>query len=140
MKVKIKLDEGAVLPVYSKEGDAGMDLTAISMDRRDQFIQYKTGVHVEIPQGYFGLVRPRSSVSNTDLIFNTSGIIDSGYRGDLMVRFKVKHVEGRVADIYNVGDRVCQLIILPYPAIEWEQVEELEESVRGEGGHGSTGI
>jgi dUTP pyrophosphatase len=139
MKVKIKLDPGAVLPVYAKPGDAGMDLTAISVNRAGKYIQYKTGVHVEIPEGYFGLIRPRSSVSTKDLMFATSGIIDSGYRGDLMVRFKIKHEPNAVAEIYEVGDKVCQLMILPYPLIEWEEVDELSDTERGEGGHGSTG-
>lgn len=139
MTIKIKLGEGAVLPQYSKEGDACMDLVATDISRAKQHIQYKTGIYVEIPQGYFGLIRPRSSVSNTDLIFNTSGVVDSGYRGELMVRFKVKPAENRVADIYEVGDKVAQFMILPYPTIEWEQVDELSESQRGEGGHGSTG-
>lgn len=139
MTVKIKLGEGAQLPQYSKDGDACMDLVATERNRSSQYVQYKTGVYVEIPQGYFGLIRPRSSVSNTDLIFNTSGIIDSGYRGELMVRFKVKAQENKIGDIYEVGDKVAQFMILPYPIIEWEQVEELSETQRGEGGHGSTG-
>lgn len=141
MKISFKkLDPKAVMPGYSKPGDAGMDLTAISKNLTNNprfgYIEYGTGLAVEIPAGYVGLLFPRSSVSTTGLILaNSVGVIDSGYRGEIKFRYKwIKDT----AD-YNVGDRVGQLIILPYPTIEPEEVQELNSSERGEGNFGSSG-
>lgn len=139
MKIKIrKLSENSVIPAYAKSGDAGMDLTAISkvvVNEKDYgYISYGFGLAIEIPEGFFGLIRPRSSVSKTGLIEATSGIIDSGYRGELSFRYKV--VPG--SKEYEVGERVAQLLILPYPEIEFEEVNTLSETDRGEGGFGST--
>jgi dUTP pyrophosphatase len=140
MIVKIKkLDNNAVVPKYSKTGDAGLDLTAISVEI-DNFgnIVYGTGLAFEIPEGYVGLLFPRSSNSKTNLyLTNHVGVVDSGYRGEVM--FKYKKTEELAANIYHVGDRVGQLIIIPYPQIEFEEVEELSETERGTGGYGSTG-
>lgn len=141
MKVKIqKLNKEAVIPNYSKAGDAGLDLTAISkevIDKEDHgYISYGTGLAVEIPERFVGLIFPRSSLSNTGLILsNHVGVIDSGYRGEITARFK--HIPG--TKDYNIGDRIAQLIILPYPNVEFEEVEELSTTERGIGGHGSTG-
>lgn len=141
MKVRFKkLNENAVVPAYSKPGDAGLDLTATSKELTNNpqygFLEYGTGLAVEIPEGHVGLIFPRSSISNTGLILSNSvGVIDSGYRGE--IKFRFKHIPG-TAD-YNVGDRVGQLIILPYPSIETEEATELNSSERGEGGFGSSG-
>lgn len=139
MKVKIKkLHENAVIPVRAKEGDAGMDLTAISEEWNEEstMVTYDTGLAIEIPKGYVGLVFPRSSLSKTSLILSNSvGVIDSGYRGSITLKFRYPE-EGLV---YEVGDRVGQIIILPYPAIEFEETDELSSSDRGKGGYGSTG-
>lgn len=136
VQVRIKkLSDTAVIPSYAKDGDAAMDLTATSYTRQDNYLQYGTGLAIEIPKGYLGIILPRSSVSNTGLLFNTSGLVDSGYRGELSVRFKRLPNQPR----YHVGDRVGQLFIIPYPKVEWEEVTELSSSERGEGGHGSTG-
>ena len=140
MKVKIKkLLPNAVIPKYAKQGDAGLDLTATSVSVTEEvgygYIEYGTGLAVEIPEGYVGLVFPRSSVSVTGLILaNAVGVIDSGYRGEIKCRFKwIKNTNK-----YIVGDRVAQLLILPYPAIEFEETEELSKTERSEGGFGST--
>lgn len=141
MKVRFKkLNENAVVPAYSKPGDAGLDLTATSKELTNNpqygFLEYGTGLAVEIPEGHVGLIFPRSSISDTGLILSNSvGVIDSGYRGE--IKFRFKHIPG-TAD-YNVGDRVGQLIILPYPSIETEEATELNSSERGEGGFGSSG-
>lgn len=139
MKVKIKkLHSDAVIPKYSKPGDAGLDLTATSEEwNEDQtMVTYGTGLSVEIPEGHVGLLFPRSSICKTELILSNSvGVIDSGYRGEIMCKFRYPE-EGMV---YDKGDRVCQLVIMPYPQIEFEEVEELEETERGAGGYGSTG-
>lgn len=135
MEIKIQLlSKNSVIPSYSKEGDACMDLTAISINETNKHIEYDFGLALEIPEGYFGYIRPRSSISNTDLTFKTSGIIDSGYRGSLKARFQKNG-----NDIPKIGDRVAQLMILPYPPIEFKVVEKLSESQRGHNGHGSSG-
>ena len=141
MEVKIKkLVEGAIIPKYAKIGDAGMDLTATSKwYDDDNNVCYGTGIAMEIPKGYVGLVFPRSSNAKQDLILSNSvGVIDSGYRGEITFKFKL--VDDRhLAKDYNVGDRVGQIIIMPYPKIEFVEVSELSETDRGNGGYGSSG-
>jgi dUTP pyrophosphatase len=141
MQVRVKrLHIDAKIPAYSKPGDAGLDLTAISMSRdKHDNITYGTGLAIEIPQGYVGLIYPRSSNSKTDLyLTNHVGVIDSGYRGEIM--FKYRPINGILnAKIYHVGDRVGQLIIMPYPQIELVESDELTDSARGDAGFGSTG-
>lgn len=141
MKVKIKkLVPEAIIPQYSKPGDAGMDLVATYIKVEDHhnygYYEYGTGLSVEIPEGYVGLVFPRSSISNTGMLLtNSVGVIDSGYRGEIRARFK--YVSGTKS--YEVGDKIAQLIIIPYPSIEFEEVEDLSQTDRGDGGFGSTG-
>jgi dUTP pyrophosphatase len=128
MKVKIKKisDEG-IIPSYSKVGDAGLDLTATSMQISGYLITYKTGLSIEIPEGYVGLLFPRSSICKYDLqLTNSVGVIDSGYRGEIMLKFAVLEDIQR-ANIYSIGDRIGQLIILPYPQIELEPNLGLDE-------------
>ena len=139
MQVNIKrLSENAVLPTYGKPGDAGMDLTCISEEwaEDNSMVTYDTGIAMEIPEGYVGLVFPRSSVSKTSLILSNSvGVIDSGYRGSIMFKFRYPE-EGMV---YEIGERIGQIIIVPYPQITFNEVQELSSTARGEGGYGSTG-
>lgn len=173
MKVKIKrLSEKAVIPTYSKEGDAGLDLVATSKEYdKNGNVVFGTSLAFEIPKGYVGLLFPRSSNSKKDLLLSNSvGVIDSGYRGEVMMKFKKQINNERsvlntiiavqqMAEIkndfkqlglldgddveefaeYQIGDRIGQLIIMPYPTIEFEEVEELSETERGSGGYGSTG-
>ena len=140
MKVKIKkLNENAVIPSYLKNGDAGMDLTAVSKgyDIECDTFNYGTGLAIEIPFGYVGLLFPRSSISKKDLsLSNAVGVIDSGYRGEII--FKFTEI-GDSLKYYALGDRIGQLIILPYPQIQFQEVDELSETERGIGGYGSTG-
>lgn len=144
MEVKLKkLVEEAVIPAYAKPGDAGMDLTATSVEfdaSTDNYI-YHTGIAIEIPEGYVGLVFPRSSNRKTNAYMtNHVGVIDSGYRGEIMLTYKNRNANNTFADKpYSAGDRVGQIIILPYPQILFVEVTELSETERGEGGHGSTG-
>lgn len=139
MKVKIKkLHPDAVIPKYAKEGDAGMDLVAVSIKNESGILVYDTGLSFEIPYGYVGLLFPRSSISKTSLnLTNSVGVIDSGYRGSVMFKFNQDYQFPE--PIYQRGDRIGQLIIMPYPQIEFEEVEELSETERGSGGYGSTG-
>ena len=141
MKVKIKkLHTNAVIPKYAKPGDAGMDLTAVSVDFSDwNYLTYHTGLAIEIPEGYVGLLFPRSSVYKTgQQLSNSVGVIDSGYRGEIMMKF-TRDLESE-ENAYKPGDRIGQIMILPYPQVEFQEVEEIEKSDRGEGGFGSTGI
>lgn len=141
MNIKIKkLHEQAVIPSYSKEGDCGLDLTAITVSTIDKsrfgYIEYDTGLAIEIPEGYVGLIYPRSSLSNTGLILaNHVGVIDQNYRGSIKCRFKAVPN----TDIYSVGDRIAQLIIQPCPKIEFEVVDELSDTNRNDLGFGSSG-
>ena len=153
MKVKIKkLNPLAQIPSYAKAGDAGMDVVAteILKDTPDQ-ITYGMGIALEIPEGFVGLVFPRSSIRKTGLqLSNSVGVIDSGYRGELQATFnklfggeamydemKVKEIQPN--DFYKVGDRVAQIMIIPHPDIQFEEANELSDTERGEGGFGSTG-
>ena len=144
MKVRIKkLNPNAVIPTYAKPGDAGMDLTAVDITVTPSYISYKTGLAFEIPDGFVGLLFPRSSNCKKQLLLtNSVGVLDSGYRGEVEFRYKLAGngvlPEGDL-DIYNVGDKIGQIIIMPYPQIEFEEVEELSETERGEGGFGSSG-
>ena len=171
MKVKIKkLHPNAVIPQYAKPGDAGMDLTAVSVEVDDYGnVSYGTGLAFEIPKGYVGLVFPRSSNCKKGVILSNSvGVIDSGYRGEVHMKFRPNYNRAErvmtedilrslgiyddyldedwyeldstdIPTTYKVGDRIGQIIILPYPHIEFEEVEELSETERGTGGHGSSG-
>lgn len=137
LDVKIKkLNSLAVIPSYSKEGDAGLDLTVTEIKKDTEHkITYGFGISMEIPKGYVGLVFPRSSIRDTNLtLSNCVGIIDSGYRGEIMGTFyKLK-----INKIYNVGDRAAQILILPYPTINFIERDELSETERGSGGFGHT--
>ena len=140
MKVNVKkLDSNAVLPTYAKHGDAGMDLTATSKSYDEHGnVVYGTSLAFEIPAGYVGLLFPRSSNTKKDLILgNSVGVIDSGYRGEVVFKFKTTNWHDSFND-YNVGDRIGQIIIMPYPQIEFNLVDELSTTDRGIGGFGST--
>jgi len=134
-----KLHPYAVIPSYSKPGDAGMDLTITRRISNTTFdVTYGFGIAMEIPEGYVGLVFPRSSVRNKELLLsNCVGVIDSGYRGEIQATFK--KLNGLDSTQYEVGDRGAQIVILPYPKIEMIEKEELTDTDRGEGGFGSTG-
>ena len=135
MKIKIKkLHPNAIVPKYAKPGDAGLDLTAIGIEVKGHYVTYHTGLAIEIPQGYVGLLFPRSSVYKThQILSNCVGVIDSGYRGEIMMKFTTTR------DQYVIGNKIGQLIVMPYPQIEFEEVDQLSVSERGTGGYGSTG-
>lgn len=140
--VKFKrLHKDAVIPQYAREGDFCKDIVAVDVEYNadmDCFI-YKTGFAVEIPQGYGILILPRSSNRKTDFIFpNSVGVIDSGYRGELNVTFKGRD-RGNTTQPYQVGDRIAQMVLVPYPKFTFVEVDELSDSERGDQGHGSTG-
>ena len=126
-------------PKFGKPGDAGADLVATSVQLKDNQVIYGTGIAVEIPEGMVGLVFPRSSIRSTTLsMSNSVGVIDSGYRGEIMVTFNINSTNGAI--YYSVGDRIAQLVIVPVPFIQYREVDELSETERGDQGHGSTGV
>ena len=137
VKVKIKkLHPNAAIPSYAKTGDAGMDLTSVWKKQELDLITYGTGLAVEIPEGYVGLLFPRSSVYKTKMFLtNCVGVIDSGYRGEIMMKFEMMDSKA----MYETGDRIGQIIILPYPQVEFEEVDKLSMTSRSTGGFGSTG-
>jgi dUTP pyrophosphatase len=140
MRVRIKkLNENAVIPSYAKDGDAGMDLVATRIISNTTFdVSYGTDLAMEIPNGFVGLVFPRSSIRKYELaLSNSVGVIDSGYRGELQATFKKTNGLDSIA--YKVGDRIAQIMIIPHPPIEFEEANELSDTERGDGGFGSTG-
>lgn len=165
MQVKVKkLHPNAVIPQYAKPGDAGMDLTAVWVKHAGHtnkpYSEFGTGLSIEIPEGYVGLIFPRSSISKTvHSLANSVGVVDSGYRGEITFRFfangtaalYVEHLRTGVLsresfedlytskEGYEVGDKIGQLIILPYPQIEFVEAEELSKTERGTNGYGHTG-
>ena len=129
MKVNIKkLHPDAVIPKYAKRGDAGLDLTAVDVVADENTLTYKAGLAVEIPSWHVGLLFPRSSVYKTgQSLTNCVGVIDSGYRGEIMLKYTLSPY----AKEYDIGDRVGQLIIMPYPKIDFVEVDKLIPSDRG---------
>ena len=138
-----KLSDKAISPMRAHATDAGYDLTASRIttevgEDAKMIIVYHTDIAIEIPEGHMGLLFPRSSIFKKQLtLTNCVGIIDSGYRGAVMAKFKVN--TDVVPSVYKEGERFAQLVIMPYPEVTFEEAEELEESDRGENGHGSTG-
>ncbi|MCR4666761.1 MAG: dUTP diphosphatase [Desulfovibrio sp.] len=132
-----KLTPEARTPERSTEGAAGFDLVAVTKkeDPERGCTIYGTGIAVEIPKGFMGLLFPRSSVYKKGLqLANSVGIIDSDYRGEVKAIFR-----NVGAERYEVGERICQLVIIPVPAWTLEEVEQLSGTARGSGGFGSTG-
>ena|ERR1700677_601107 len=140
MKIKFKkLHPSVITPTYAKNGDAGLDLVAIFRDWDENYDvwNYDTCLAIEIPEGYVGLVFPRSSIYKKEqMLSNSVGIIDSGYRGSIQFKFRDTK---ETNFLYEVGEKIGQLVIIPYPQIELEEVSELNESERGTGGFGSSG-
>ena len=145
MELKIKkLSDKAIMPIRAHNSDAGLDLTTTSITSEinecGQFILvYHSDIAVEIPDGYVGLLFPRSSIAKKSIQFtNAVGVIDSGYRGEIMA--KVRNTSGdSIPAVYKVGEKFAQLVIVPYVSdITISEVSELQESDRGTGGYGSS--
>lgn len=143
LKVRFKrLDPSASRPRRGSAMAAAWDLTATSVETEYlrgglEVVTVHTGIAVEIPEGWYGDVRPRSSVYRTGLLLsNGCGVVDSDYRGEIMARFYRLCGGG---DCYAPGERCVQLVIAPCPAVEWEEADELTVTVRGAGGYGSSG-
>jgi dUTP pyrophosphatase len=140
IKVQIKkLNEDAIIPQYAHKTDAGCDVYAVeeTVIKPHTTVLVKTGIAVAIPGGYEIQVRPRSGLSlKTNLrVANAPGTIDSDYRGEVCV---IMSNIGNLTETIKKGDKIAQLIIAPVPMIEWNEVDELDDTERGEGGFGST--
>lgn len=143
MKIKIKrLDKSLPLPKYQHYGeDAGMDLLSAENTsiKPGEYKLIKTGIKIAIPEGYGGFVYPRSGLALKKgiTVLNADGVIDPGYRGEVGV-ILINH--GKKDFNINKGDRIAQLIIHRTFTIEWNEVDELADSDRGQGGFGHTGM
>ena len=141
MKIKIKkLDPKAVIPTKGSDAAAGVDLhapKALVIHPNSNGV-VSTGLAVEIPDGYFGAIFARSGMATRKGLrpANCVGVIDSDYRGEIKV---VLHNDSDIIRPVQEGDRIAQLVILPYEPIEFDEVDELNDTDRGIGGFGSTG-
>lgn len=143
MKIKIKrLDDTVPLPKYKHPGeDAGMDLHSREEGTLEpgEYKLFKTGVAIALPEGYVGFVNPRSGLALEYgiTVLNADGVIDSGFRGEIGVTL-INH--GQESFTVEKGARIAQLIVQRYQQVEWEEVDDLSKTTRGEGGFGHTGI
>lgn len=144
MDLNIKLvHENAKMPEYQSEGAVGMDLVAadfkLRQERTGPVFEYDTGVAIEVPEGFVGLVFPRSSITTKTTLYlgNSVGVIDSDYRGT--IKFQFRRSNDMFSQMYEVGDRIGQLVIVPAPKINLKKVDELSDTNRGTNGFGSTG-
>ena len=137
MKLKFKKEKaGAKLPTRGTAGSGGIDLYCCgSHQLYGNYTRIPTGVAVEIPTGYVGLLITRSSTALNNIDVSTT-VIDSDYRGQLFITARAKNRSGEVTH----GERIAQLVILPLPIFEPEWAEELSKTERGSGGYGSTGV
>lgn len=143
MELKIKrLNDKAIMPIRAHEGDAGLDLTCTEITTEinecgQLILVYHTGLAMTLPTGCVGLLVPRSSICKKSLMqCNSCGILDESYTGEVM--FKMKSTTDVVPAVYKVGERIGQLVIVPYYTPTITEVTELENTARGEGGFGST--
>ena len=170
MKIRFKkLVPKAVIPFKKYDVDAGFDMTAIWKKETDQYTEYGTGIALEIPNGYVGLMFPRSSVRNMDFTLkNSVGVIDASYRGEIKFSYlnavhdlfqknfyshftdennyvvndeyiTIKKQILRNPQRYDVGDRVGQIVFVKIPDIQMVETKELNETKRGTAGYGSSG-
>ena len=141
MELAIKrIRENAVVPTRAYSGDAGMDLSScehVELAPGERAL-VPTGLAVAIPEGYAGFVQPRSGLASKHgiSIVNTPGLVDSGYRGELLIN--LVNTDKRDAFVVEPGMRIAQLVILPIPELELVEVDELPESERGVRGFGSS--
>mgnify|MGYP003476035992 FL=1 len=141
MKVKIINKSSFPLPEYKTSGSVGMDLQANIRNEIHIFggatILIPTGIYIQLPDGYEAQVRPRSGLALKQQLVATFGTIDSDYIGEIGV---IINNVGKGERIINPGDRIAQLVFAKIEKCEWNVVEELEETERGESGFGSTGL
>ena len=139
MKIDIKLDEGAIMPTKAHPTDAAFDLyfngESVGIRHGDSKL-LNTGIYMSIPRGYCGIIKSRSGLSVKHGIDVGAGVIDSGYRGEIKVLIR-NH--GDKITFIEHGERIAQLMIVPVPQVEFNQVDNLDEADRGDNGFGSSG-
>jgi dUTP pyrophosphatase len=143
MKVKIINKSQNPNPSYATDGSAGMDLSAnnfntIAIAPNERCIIH-TGIFIELPENYEAQIRPRSGLALKKglTVANTPGTIDSDFRGEICV---ILHNISEDTQYVAPGERIAQMVIAKYERVEWNETEEMSETIRGEGGFGSTGI
>lgn len=148
MTIKIKLDEGGILPTRAHETDAGLDLYTpvdVAVERCKWTPSegltvgsavIDTGVHVEIPKGYTGFIKSKSGLAVKHGLTAAGGVIDSGYTGSVVVKL-FNHTSTSYE--FKAGEKIAQLVLLPIITPDLEVVDSLEDTERGDGGFGSTG-
>lgn len=145
MNVKIKLrNSKAQIPKKSTIQSNGFDIIATDKVQNADYIEFKTGLSIQIPNGHVGLLVPRSSLSKYNFILaNSYGILDMDFTGEITFRFKFIGEENKLwfelDSFYQPGDRIGQLLIIPNPEIQFVEVDELDSTSRGEGAYGHTG-
>ena len=138
MKVKIKLDKGAYMPERAHRTDAGADLRTpylVTIEPHSSET-IDTGVHIELPRGYYGKLESKSGLNVKDSIVSCGGTIDEGYTGS--IRVKLYNLSDK-PKIFDVGDKIIQLLICPVEYCSFDEVDELGYTDRGDNGFGSTG-
>ena len=142
MKIRIKkLNENATVPTYGSEFAAGADLynldTPVTVNPHETVLVH-TGISVEIPEGYAGLIYARSGLASKRGLApaNKVGVVDADYRGEVMVAL---HNHSEIPATVDAHERIAQLVVTPFLKVEYELADELSDTVRGEGGFGSTG-
>lgn len=143
MEVRYKrLHPDAIVPAHAHSGDAGSDLYAIEAAtiKPGDRIRVGTGIAVAIPVGCAGFVLPRSGLANKHgvTLTNSPGLIDAGYRGELQVLLLNTDQESSFE--IAVGDRIAQLVVVPFVSPQWQEVEEFDQTTRGSDGFGSSGV
>ena len=138
MNIKTVLEPGAIMPTRAHATDAGLDLYSREFELIDAGESYffDTGVHIEIPEGYVGMIKSKSGL-NLKHSLTCTGVIDAGYVGSIGVNLYNHHLSDAVA--ISKGQKIAQLVIMPIVTPELELVDSLEDTERGEGGFGSTG-
>lgn len=140
MVLKVKLDEGAYMPTKAYTWDAGFDLYSpifFKIGEAINTIVVNTGVHVEIPEGYYGRITSKSGLATKYGIDVIEGVIDAGYAGPIKVTLRSNSRVGKY--LINTGEKICQLIIEKIPDITLVKVDEIESGERGQNGFGSSG-
>lgn len=140
-KLKVSMtDDAGYVPAYAHEGDAGLDLRAVEDIEIEPgaSAMVRTGLRAEVPHGCVGLVFPRSGLGSKGITLrNAVGVIDSGYRGEVLA--ELWNTTDEPFEVHR-GDRVCQLVVMPYCPCTVEESDELSDSERGTDGYGSTGV
>lgn len=142
LPIRITAEDQSLVPTYTRVGDAGLDLrSAIACTiAPGERMLISTGIRIEIPAGFAGLVIPRSGLAlkHGISIVNAPGLIDSNYRGEIGVI--LINTDAHESFTIEQGDRIAQLVITAVPEVSLEVVDSLEETVRGEAGFGSSGV